>query len=169
MFKNIEDFYSESKSLVSDFDYFSIKNKLSGKAKSDHICYKCSSSDEFESIRKLFEEESIFVYQSIISKRRIAVIRMKRGIETVLGEISILELSDQKPDGTQKSGFDHIEIYPVKISYEELVKKVKDSGLDVKEVVRPHHSTFDIKIGKGYLVRLEEEPLIEKIKREEIN
>src|SRR5689334_22842477 len=76
---------------------------LKPSAIADRIGYKCHSAEEFERIRRSFEQESCFIYQSIISGRRIAVIRMKRVIATPLGEICFLELSDQKHDGRQQS------------------------------------------------------------------
>jgi hypothetical protein len=39
----------------------------------------------------------------------------KRKLETAAGAITLIELSDKKPDKpgeTQREGFDHIEIYP---------------------------------------------------------
>ncbi|MFA6018455.1 MAG: VOC family protein [Patescibacteria group bacterium] len=84
--------------------------KYAPDATADHICYKCADSTEFEAIRKMFEFESAFIYQSIVSKRRIALIKFLVPIKTALGSIDLLELSDQKPDNSQTSGFDHIEM-----------------------------------------------------------
>ncbi|MDP3958021.1 MAG: VOC family protein [bacterium] len=166
--KSIADFYIGADDLVRRFNEFAERHALGAISRADHICYKCVSNGEFEALRALFEEESVYIYQSIISARRIAVIGLKRPVKTALGPISTLELSDQKPDGSQKSGFDHIEIYPTGISYEELASRIKKGGVEMKKVVRPHHTTIDIEIGDGYLVRLEGEPLIDKIKKEEM-
>jgi predicted metalloenzyme YecM len=136
-------------------------------AQADHVCFKCASSGEYEAIRRLFEPESVFVYQSIISKRRIAVIKFLRPLASVLGDIWFLELSDQKPDQSQVSGFDHVEIYPRQGSVERLATQLEATGVRFEKVVRPHHTTFDADIGEGFRVRLEEERLVEKISREE--
>ena len=168
MIKDIAQFYLDSQELVNQFNLFVSKNNLEKISRADHICYKCDSREEFESMRNLLEKESNYIYQSIISERRIAIVKLKREIETNLGRISILELSDQKPDMSQKSKFDHIEIYPVGISYKKLIEHVEMSKMPMKKVVRPHHTTIDIEIGKSYLVRLEEEPLLDKIKRAEM-
>lgn len=163
----IDDFYTNSESCVNLFNHFSISHALRSIAKADHLCYKCESKKSFEEMKKLFENNSFFVYQSIISNRRIAYIKLKKGVSTVLGVIDFLELSDQKPDGSQREGFDHIEVYPTAISYEELIKKLEKTE-KITKVIRPHHTTHDINIGNDFLFRCTEEPLLAKIKREEI-
>ncbi len=161
--KSIEGFYAESEKFVGLFNVFAAKHSLNGRARPDHICYKCGSKESFEEIRKMFESESEYIYQSVISKRRIAIIRFKKGIETSLGAINFLELSDQKPDNSQHDGFDHIEAYAVGRTYEEMVKEFEVTEAVVK-VERPHHTTHDIDIGGGFLYRCTQGLLIEKIK-----
>ena len=41
-----------------------------------------------------------------------------------IGTINFLELSDQKPDNSQRDGFDHIEAYAVGRSHAEMVKEL---------------------------------------------
>ncbi|MEN9560736.1 MAG: YecM protein, partial [Candidatus Parcubacteria bacterium] len=120
--KTIEEFYVEAGKFVTIFDTFAEKHDLVGRAQADHLCYKCDSKDSFERIREMFEGASEYIYQSIISRRRIAIIRLKKGIGTDLGIINFIELSDQKPDNSQKDGFDHIEAYAVGRSYEEMIR-----------------------------------------------
>jgi len=166
--ETLEDFYTESEKYVALFDEFAEKHQLVGKAEADHICYKCASSQSFEFVRSLFENDSEYIYQSIISKRRIAVIAFKKAIQTTLGSIRFLELSDQKPDGSQRDGFDHIEAYAVGRSYDDMVSDFESSE-EVIKVERPHHTTHDIDIGNGFLFRCTQGPLIEKIKEEEMS
>ncbi len=163
----IETFYAESERFVALFNSFAKKHSLKGRAQVDHICWKCFSRESFESMRATFESESDFIYQSIISKRRIAYIRLKKGVETELGTIYFLELSDQKPDGSQKEGFDHIEVYPITISYDDMIRELETLEAVVK-VERPHHTTHDVDIGEGFLFRCEHEALLGKIKSSEM-
>ncbi|HVV14932.1 MAG TPA: VOC family protein [Candidatus Paceibacterota bacterium] len=165
--RTLDDFYEQSKKYAGIFDAFAAKHALVGEVKADHICYKCGSAESFEHIRALFEQGSRYVFQSIISGRRIAYIRMKKGIETSLGTIEFLELSDQKPDGPQRDGFDHIEAYATAYSYDDMVKKL-EAVEKVVRVERPHHTTHDIEIGEEFLFRCTRGPLIEKITKEEM-
>lgn len=159
-------FLQQSRAIISAFTDWS--RTYTPPAVADHVGYRCASAEEFEQLRALFEHESDFMYQSIISKRRIAIIKLKQGIETPLGTISFLELADQKLDGSQTSGFDHIEIYPVTGSVEDLVATFAASGVSFEETVRPHHTTYDLVVNESCKVRIEAEPLISKIKREEM-
>jgi hypothetical protein len=85
-----------------------------------------------------------------------------------LGDIWFLELSDQKPDGSQKSGFDHIEIYPTTGTVQDLANDLESKGVQLRKVERPHHTTIDGHLPGGFLIRLEPEALIEKIKTTEM-
>ncbi len=166
MLQTVEEFWAEAQRFVGIFDKWVSKFEIGGKA--DHICYKCGEREEFEVMRRMFEGESAFVYQSIISGRRIAVIKFKRPLTTTLGEIWYLELADQKPDMSQKAGFDHIEVYPIEGDMERLAEKLQAQGIELKKVVRPHHTTYDGIIQGDFKLRLEDEELIQKIKREEM-
>jgi len=167
MIKTLAEFYTQSKKYVALFDRFVEKHDLGERAQADHICYKCGSKESFEHIRSLFEDESLYLYQSIISKRRIAYIRLARGIPTALGVITFLELSDQKPDNSQHDRFDHIEAYAVGRTYAEMVEELEKTETVIK-FERPHHSTHDIDIEDGFLFRCTQGPLIEKIKKSEM-
>ena len=164
----LDEFYSQAASLVSAVNAFSAKYNLDGIVVLDHIGFKCDSQELFEQLRSQLERESAFIYQSYISKRRIAVIKLRRPFETTLGPISVLELSDQKPDHSQTKRFDHLEIYPTTTTYDDLVSRLQEQGAAVKKVERPHHTTYDIDLGSGLTLKLTREPLVEKIKREEM-
>ncbi|HVU80262.1 MAG TPA: VOC family protein [Candidatus Paceibacterota bacterium] len=166
--QSIEEFFAGSKPFVALFDAFSDTHALQGRTQADHICYKSGSKESYERMRELFESEGAYIYQSIISKRRIAIVKFKQGIETSLGPINFLELSDQKPDNSQQDGFDHIEAYAVGRSYDDMVREFETQGERVVKVERPHHTTHDIDIGGGFLFRCTQGPLIEKIKVSEL-
>ena len=162
MFNTVAQFFEAARKDVDNFNTW--VEKFAPAAKADHICYKCSSSEEFEQLRALFEGSSAFIYQSIISHRRIAIVKFLEPLPTTLGDISFLELSDQKPDGSQVSGFDHIEIYPTAGTMDSLADSLVSKGFAFEKVVRPHHTTYDGFLEGNFKVRLESEALIEKIK-----
>jgi predicted metalloenzyme YecM len=179
MIKDLDDFYKQAQAIIPAFDGFISQYELKNDVKADHINYKCGSRESFEALRGLFETDSRFMYQSMIAGRIIALIGLKNGLENAAGTIYLLELSDQKPDGSQTDGFDHVEIYPVVQAYADFVKSLErkffDKGLDtrgktlqIEEVVRPHHTSHDIRLEHGFLVRLTREPLLLKVKRDEM-
>ncbi len=168
MLQTIEDFYHSAQNKIESFNNFIFTHKLKTAAIADHIGYKCSTTEEFETIRKMLERNSHFIYQSIISKRRIAIIKLTKPFETSCGLVQYLELSDQKPDGSQISGFDHLEIYPAKNTVEELVKYLQERNVIIQKADRPHHVTYDLTLEDGFRIRIEAERLIQKITREEM-
>ncbi|HVY72857.1 MAG TPA: VOC family protein [Candidatus Paceibacterota bacterium] len=164
---SIEEFYSGAVPYVELLSSFVSKHNLVGRAAPDHMCYKCGSRAKFEEMREMFEQNSKYVYQTIISGRRIAYIKLQTPIESVLGPIWFVELSDQKTDGSQKDAYDHIEVFATAMTYDEMVNEFKHAGQNVIHVERPHHTTDDVDIG-GFLFRCTQGPLIEKIKSKEM-
>lgn len=165
---NISEFYASADAHMRECNAFIEKYQLGEYAQADHLCFKCADAAEFEDMRRMLERKCGFLYQSIISQRRIAVIRLTRPIKTIINPIFFIELSDQKIDGSQKSGFDHIELCPKNSTYEYLVRRLGDEGVQLIEVRRPHHTTHDLVLESGFGIKLSQGPLIEKIKTEEM-
>lgn len=163
-----EAFYREAMPQLALLESFFGKHQLVGLAKIDHIGYKCASSREFEELRRVLEEKSVFIFQSLVSGRRIAIVKLRTGFETSLGSCTYLELSDQKRNMSQVSGFDHAEIYPTGHAYDDLVAYLAGRGDVPRRAQKPHHTTDDIDIDVNFTLKLSLEPLIEKIKREEM-
>lgn len=168
MLKKTEDLEEKTQLYIEELNDFCKQYDLLGKVKVDHIGLKCSSKELYEQQRAMFEFSSLFLYQSIISNRRIAVIGLTTCLATTVGPLRYLELSDQKPDGSQKDSFDHIEIVPTSISYDQLVNHLTKKGVNLKEVIKPHHSTFDVVLSSGFVIKLSRGILLDKIKREEM-
>jgi predicted metalloenzyme YecM len=166
MYKDLEDFFLASQTDIALFNAWVAKTQPAARA--DHICYKCGDREEYERLRAFFEPYSSFVYQSIISARRIAIIKFTIPITTELGDIWYLELSDQKPDGSQMSGFDHIEIYPQIGSLDAFALQLERQGIVLEKTIRPHHTTYDTLLSPSFKIRLEPDALIDKIKRDEM-
>ena len=133
----------------------------------DHISFKCGSRHSFECIRALFEASGANFWNATISGRGIAYIFLPESIKTSIGEIKFLELSDQKPDGSQEEGIDHVEVYLQDLfsSQNSVIKMLGELGYgEMIHTARPHHPTHDLIIDEsGLELRLEQRPLIEDI------
>lgn len=162
----LEGFFTEAREYLSLFDVWA--EPFPALARVDHLGYKCGSKEEFEACRALLEPELDFLYQSYISGRRIAFCKFKPALKTVLGDIAFLELSDQKPDGSQVSGFDHLEIYPLVGTMEAFASHCAQVGFPFTPSLRPHHATYDRPLTPRFTVRIEPEPLLQKIMRDEM-
>lgn len=168
MLQKSTDLLEKTGEILQEFNAFCEQHGLIGKVQADHIGLKCSSNELYESQRKVFEHDSKFIYQSIISKRIISIVGLTHGLKTSVGSLNYLELSDQKPDGSQKDSIDHLEIIPVGISYQELVDDLTMKGVVLQEKIKPHHTTYDIVLASGFVIKLSREMLIDKIKRGEM-
>jgi predicted metalloenzyme YecM len=154
---------------LDELSTFCVENRILIKGVSlDHVCYKCSSNEEYENIRRMFEYEDIFVYQSIISKRRIAYIGLGESLQSIFGAVNYLELSDQKPDNSQESKCDHVEPLPININYKEMVELFEKHSLKTEISNKPHHQTYDIILPCGVKLKLSRCPLIDKIYEDEL-
>jgi len=163
---NYQDFISSGQDAIRIFDENTQNYSFLEQSAPDHVCYKCSGRKEFELIRSWFEEHGVFVYQAQISGRPIATIQLKKPFVSQWGEIHTLELSDQKPDGSQTSQWDHIEVKHINDDYNGLVAGATNYGLDVILKERPHHTTHEVKLGGSIKLVFTRERLIEKIKEE---
>ncbi|MEN9552249.1 MAG: hypothetical protein RI935_626 [Candidatus Parcubacteria bacterium] len=168
MVHNLNDFDFLVKKSLSSFNDFCSEKQLLNKIEADHVGFKCESKESYENKRGCFEFESLYIFQSIISNRRISVIGLRHGIETTVGYLNYLELSDQKQDNSQKEGVDHVEVVPRGCTYEELITHLLKQGVTLKENIKPHHTTYDTILPSGFVIKFSREKLVDKIKRDEI-
>lgn len=134
----------------------------------DHLCYKCANHGEFLGMRELLEEQGVYLYESWISGRLIAIIKLREPIKTSFGTISFIELQDTKEGSQVTSGFTHIECYPNGASYEAILSLLSEKGVQIVSDPTPHHPIHEVALSDSFVFRLEHEPVIEKIKREEL-
>ena len=160
------DFMESGAQAIAQFDRETADFSFLNNAQPDHICYKCSGRQEFEIIRGWFEEHGQFIYQAQIAGRPIATIRLKEPLISKWGTITTFELSDQKPDGSQTSRWDHIEMKHMEDDYDGLVADATNHGLRVVEKVRPHHTTHEVVLPGSIKLVFTKDNLIEKLKRE---
>ena len=146
----------------------------------DHLSYKCREFREYDELRSRFEEYADggwrgcrFIYQSIISGRRVSVIGLTEGIRTPFGDLRVLELAEPKTMAADPGGFDHVEVFSPFVGIDQLAELFRRSGQPFVKKERPHHMTWDARIpvdpssGRpDVTVRLTDEPLAAKIGRE---
>lgn len=136
----------------------------------DHAAWDCASQDEYQRVRQQIKDGGYsYIHESLISNRDISIIRFHDtdAVDSPYGFAQFLELADYKD--RQGSGWDHIEFYSSKRSLEELLAYLQVGGYEIQKKERPHHTTYDVIWSECPIkLRLCTEPLIEKIKREEM-
>jgi predicted metalloenzyme YecM len=168
MITTLTPFYTQAEEKIRDFNAFVQQTACHEKIIPDHFGYRCSSHEEFLTLREVLTSEANYFYQSIIAGRPIALFKLTKALQTTAGILSFLELSDQKPDGSQKSGFDHVEFFPKEADVGDLVTFFQTRGIVFTKAERPHHPTFDHRLESGLVVRIETTALLQKIITEEM-
>lgn len=144
---------------------------LRGVARIDHICFKCSSIKEFEHLRSVIERDppSAHLHQVFLAGRRVAYFGLRRGI-TVVGTEAVryVELAEPKPSEGEQAGFHHVEVFPVGVSIEALLHRLEERGVRPRLKVRPHHTTHDLVLPSGLILRITQKPLIRTIAEREL-
>lgn len=162
-------FFLSAQEKITEVNIFADQYSLGELFQGDHLGYDCSSPEEFEEIRKYFEIHCQYLYQSIIADRLIALIRLTDPFSTSFGPIHFLELADQKKDLSQKSGFEHIEVCVKEKSLEEVLQILEQKGIPFQRAEKPHRVTWNRRISSDFILKIEPNFLLEKIKREEMS
>ncbi|MEN9582403.1 MAG: YecM protein [Candidatus Parcubacteria bacterium] len=133
----------------------------------DHICYRCGSNKSFKELYEAYCERAALIDVSQFGGRSIAYFLLNSHFDTkMLGDIRYLELCDQKLDGSQVEGFEHVEVYPRNVGHMNSIIAGLRKTDNVVVKVRPGRTTYDIRVTMGLTFTIEPEPLIEKIMRE---
>ena len=171
MFSFFEEFAVVATPFIQQCDAFISKHGLHGKVMVDHLCFKCGSASEYEQVRNMLEATppSVFVYQVQLSGRRVAYVGLREGIISVNNPIRFIELSDKKPGAEETTDFHHAELYPTTVDYDQLIQSLEDSGETIQRQFRPHHTTHDLVLHGGFILRFTQRPLIEKIVQEQLS
>ncbi|MEK7452603.1 MAG: hypothetical protein AAB664_04655, partial [Patescibacteria group bacterium] len=61
------------------------------------------------------------------------------------------------------------EIFPATTTVAFMLEQIEKRGFHFDRIERPHHTTHDLTLKNGFKIRIEDEPLINKIKREEMS
>lgn len=134
----------------------------------DHICYKCGSHDEFVKMRAMLEPEAIYLYESWINGRLIAILRLKSPLVYKNTIMNYVELQDKKEGKEVVPGFTHIEFFSKTMMVKDVAEMLMQKGIEVVDDPTPHHPIYDISLAENFTLRLESGLVIEKIKKEEM-
>jgi|GEM_PF-3208248 len=171
MFSSYQHFRDACKAYIySCHEFLSYYNSATEALRADHICYKCGIAGEFEKMRALLEDSAVseYFHQTFISERRIAYFKLRDALQATAkrADVGYVELADKKPGKSKidSSRFHHIEIYPeVKKEYNYWVERLKRDGRDIALKEQAHHTTWDITLANGFILRFGKTPLIQKI------
>lgn len=133
----------------------------------DHVAYKNSNTENYEKVRKDFGKE-VFIYESVISNRRIAISKFRDPVKVEGKIIKYIEIFEPKPDKITEDKLDHIEIISNNLDYESFVKIFEDSGVELTFEDKGYDRFYAFNTDKGYEVKLSDHKIVDKIYKEEM-
>ncbi len=81
----------------------------------DHVGWDCGTTKEYEELKQILLGGCVRSHESVINGRRILLVQLREPLKlpTLFSDsynrFGVIELAEQKPDGSQTSGCDHAE------------------------------------------------------------
>jgi len=91
----------------------------------DHLCYRTSSSENYESMKSNFSLLGDLLIESEVNGRNIATYKLFKPIHFHGRSIELVEVPAPKKGKATLEGFEHIEVV-IDISFEELINQYPD-------------------------------------------
>jgi len=97
----------------------------------DHICYRTSSPENYQDIKKVFAKLGECLIESNVGGRPIATYKLNEPIIYKGRTIPLVEVPAPKNGKARAEGYEHIEVV-IDTSFEEIMKKYPHSNFDQK-------------------------------------
>lgn len=120
--------------------------------KLDHVAYQTKSSDEYDLLKKEFENMAELVREPVVGERRVGVFKFKTPPVYQGQSIKAIEVIEPKNNQICESGLEHAEYIP-SISLEELVKKYPEVNWNTDNINRPEFPMLIVKLSDNMQVK----------------
>lgn len=97
----------------------------------DHLCFRTSSLDNYEEMKRIFSGLGTLLVESDVNGRDIATYKFHEPIIYKNYIIPLVEVPAPKPGRDIDEGWEHIEVV-IDISFDELMKKYSGLNFDTK-------------------------------------
>jgi predicted metalloenzyme YecM len=118
---------------------FSVENK-----EIDHLCYRTSSNQNYEQIKKKFEAEGILLIESEVNGRLIATYKLQKPIQFEDWVIDLIEVPAPKPNKETKVGYEHIEVV-IDESFDDFINQHPKTKFSTKGMNKDLNPELEIK------------------------
>lgn len=149
----------------------------------DHICYRTSSQDNYQTSKQMFEKLGICLIESEVNGRLIATYKLDQPIHYKSWIIDLVEVPAPKPNKETIEGFEHIEVV-IDEKFSTMIEKYSHLNLATKGMskdlnpeleiefddcaIKFHHQCLEqvinIEKNKKVLSFLEETQILSKLK-----
>ena len=101
----------------------------------DHLCFRTSSLDNYEEMKKIFSGLGSLLVESDVNGRDIATYKFHEAVIYKNFIIPLVEIPAPKQGRAIDEGWEHIEVV-IDISFEELMKKYPHLTFDTKALAK---------------------------------
>lgn len=109
----------------------------------DHICYRTSNVDEYESLKIKFSLIGKLLIESNVGGRPIATYKLNSAIIYNERKIEVIELPSPKKYRNFSTGFEHVE-FVIKDSFDEFRNKNSEVDFDLTAINKPNHAELKL-------------------------
>jgi len=113
----------------------------------DHLCYRVSTLQNYESLKKEFSNFSELLIESDVNGRPIATFKLHKPILFDEWRIDLIELPAPKAGKKTIEGFEHIEVV-ADISFNEFKKRFSHLKLDESGLKKKFNKELEISLGE---------------------
>lgn len=112
----------------------------------DHLCYRSSSLESYEALKKEFSQFGELLIESPVNGRMISTFKLYTPIVFQDWTIDLIELPAPKPGKVTPEGFEHIEVV-CDLSFEKLKERFGEFLLDEKGLTKDFNQELELTLG----------------------
>ena len=116
----------------------------------DHLCYRVSSLDRYDALKKDFSTFGTLLVESEVNGRPIATFKLFDPITWGDANIDVVELPAPKPSKPTTEGFEHIEVV-VDVPMKDLIERYAHLPLDRGGLKKDFNAELEITLGSRNL------------------
>lgn len=113
----------------------------------DHLCYRTSSLEMYQSLKRDFLGFSELLIESEVNGRQIATFKLPAPLRYEGHQISVVELPAPKTGKTFIDGFEHLEIV-CDVDFAEIKSRYPDCHFDESGLKKNFNAELEIKLGQ---------------------
>jgi predicted metalloenzyme YecM len=130
----------------------------------DHLCYRVSSLEEYNSKKTDLIDLGTLLVESMVNGRLISTFKLHEPIEYKNRKISLLELPAPKPNHSYQSGLEHVE-FVTREPLQKIVDRYPQYSFEVFGIHKKINADITLKLGE-YCIRFHNQSLEDVIKLE---
>lgn len=129
----------------------------------DHIGYQASSNQDYDDLRKEFDEIGDYVSEKIVGGRRVGIYKLREPLRYKQYTNEAIELVAPKEGQICPSGLEHVE-FILKETFDSFMKKYPNLSWDTSKTNQPMFPMINLKLSDSTQVKFHYKPVLEIVK-----